>query len=260
MLFSDFDLFMIMKGRMGIVWPDGTRSTLSPGGFALIPPHALVQVQKIGPVLEYWFCHFNFRLIHSATPNRLQSDYAGPAQQVLVPAVFSRTQAPGVERAFRAITKLKIKPYDVPWRFEAALLRLVGELKHFGWRSSLRSSRRETVAPQSHDARLSSVLSRINAEPQRDWAVPELAASVGLSADRLNTISQRITRRSIKQHVIDARFQLAFELLRPGGAERASIKEVSARCGFASQHFFCRQFKRYFKLTPTEFRDGTVIT
>ena len=271
MLFPDFDLFMIEKGRMGVVWTDGSRTLARPGMFVLIPPLAPVRIEKQAAPLEYWFCHFNFRVLPGAIHNRLQPDYLGPAREVSVPSVFTPKQAPGVYAAYRHLAGLTFKEGKAPWRFESALLLLVGELKHFGWRigtqaAAVRGSPqqgrpRHTPSPGGfQDRRLASVLGRIRARPEARWNVAELAASVGISADRLNTLAQRITRKSIKQHVIEARFQLAFELLRPSGDERASIKEVSARCGFSSQHFFCRLFKRRFNLTPSEFRDSTVMT
>jgi len=259
MLFPDFDLFMIEKGRLGIVWPDGGRSTVGAGSFVLIPPLALVRVQKFTPALEYWFCHFNFRLLPARIHTRLQPDYAGPAGQVSTPATFSKKDAPAVHAAYRRLSALSFVEGAPPWRFESALLLLIGELKLFGAKQRPGGAEK-TVASSFHDRRLSAVLAQIRSRPQTRWRVSELAGSVGLSADRLNTLSRRVTRRSVKQHVIEARFQLAFELLRQNTPERASIKEVSVKCGFASQHFFCRLFKRHFNLTPSDFRDSSVMT
>jgi AraC-like DNA-binding protein len=259
MLFSDFDLFMITQGRMGVVWPDGSRSIATRGTFVLIPPMVPVRVMPLSGRLGYWFCHFNFRLAPPRLHRRLASDYLGPAAEVSVPTTFTTEQAPQVRAAYQRLAALRFQQGDPPYRFESALLRLVGELKHFGWKH-LKSGGHHPGPSSFQDRRLATVLARIRSQPQARWKIAELAASVGLSPDRLNTLCRRFTFKSVKQHVIEARFQLAFDLLRQHSEERPSVKEVSARCGFASQHFFCRLFKRRFRLTPSQFRDSTIMT
>ncbi len=260
MLFPDFDLFFITAGSMAIVWPDGQRFVAKTGTFALIPPLVPVRISRGAATLKYWFCHFNFRVGPGSYSERMERDFSGPAPDVNVPFLFSAAQAPEVHRAHRALTRLRFDAPAPPWRYEAALLRLVGELNYFGWKNATQAA---AVAPAAtvQDARLTAVLQKIHTEPERPWTVTELAASVGLSTDRLNMIARRLTNRSVKELQIRARFELAFTLLRqrPHG-ETPSIKEVSAQCGFSSQHFFCRQFKQYFQITPSEFRDGVVGT
>lgn len=259
MLVPDFDLFYIASGRMAFVWPDGQHFTIEPESFGLIPPLVPIRVERLTGTLSYWFCHFGFRLGPENPSTRMEQDYFGPAPDVHVPAVFTSRQAPGVRDAYRHLAGLKFDVPQPPWRYEAALLRLVGELKFFGWNFS--ANARKTTEPPVLDARLTSVLQRIHAEPQRAWTVGELAQSVGLSTDRLNTIARSLTNRSVKELIIRSRFERAFTLLRqrPQG-ELPSIKEVSQQCGFHSQHFFCRQFKHLFQMTPTEFRDQTIQT
>lgn len=257
----DFDLFYITRGRLAFVWPDGARFALKPGDFGLIPPLTPLRIDRIAGNISYWFCHFNFRLGPEHYSLRMKDDYWGPAPEVQTPVVFASRQAPGVMRAFRKLTALRFDGPRPPWRYEAALLEVIGELKFFAWRKARHEPPGQLHAPVANDARLAAVLHKIQTEPQRAWSVVELAHGVGLSTDRLNIISARLTRRSIKEHIIRARFEKAFAMLRPGSeGERPSIKEVSRQCGFQSQHYFCRQFKRLFHLTPSEFREQTIVT
>jgi AraC-like DNA-binding protein len=145
-------------------------------------------------------------------------------------------------------------------QFEAALLRLIGELKLFGWQQRSHVASLEPVHKTPSDPRVAAVVQRIRSAPERRWTSEELAAEVDISRDRLNTLTRRVANKTIKQLIIEARFEHALQLLKDETASRASIKEVSAKCGFSSQHFFCRQFKRLFKMTPTQFRDSTLLT
>lgn len=258
MLFPDYDLFYIRSGRMVFVWPDGQRTVIKPDEFGLIPPLVLVRVEVLAAPLSYWFCHFGFRMTPEHYSLRMQQDYLGPATDVHVPAVFSAKEAPGVQEAYDRIASLRFDAPAAPWQYESALLQLVGALKFFGWTYG-KDRAAPACAPHVQDARLSRVLQQLHANPQRGWTVTELARSVGLSTDRLNMLARRLTGRSVKQLVIRARFERAFAMLRQRpGEELPSIKEVSQKCGFSSQHFFCRQFKKHFQMTPTEFRDQSI--
>lgn len=256
LLINDFDLFMVQEGQLGLIWPDGERLTVDPGWVALIPPRVSVRVLRLTQPTSYWFCHFSFRRSPGTLLAPLAADYLGPAETVAVPAIFPQKAAPRVVHAYKALTRLKLLPGGRPWQFEAALLRLIGELKHFGWKTGATAS----PAPVRGDDRVVKVLARIYAEPQRPWTTPDLARDVGISPDRLNVIARRDTHQSVKQLIIDARLQLACRLLQDPSAGRPSVKEVSARCGFASQHYFCRLFRRHFHQTPSDFIDNAIVT
>jgi AraC-like DNA-binding protein len=260
MIFNDFDLFLIVDGAMKWIWPNGLEARLGPGQFALVPPYSPVQVERLRTPTSYWFCHFNFRMLPKLIHTRLMDDFTFPGERVLLPLTFTKRDAPQVYSAYMQMAELKFGSGQAPFRYESALVRLVGELKHFGWNKGRQESKSEAVNSMPVDPRVSAIIQRINSDPARRWTSEELAADVELSTDRLNVLTRRITTKSIKQLIIEARFELAFRLLREEATQRASIKEVSARCGFTSQHFFCRQFKRLFKMTPSEFRDSTLLT
>jgi len=259
-LFDDFDIFLVVKGALDMAWSNGFKSRVRPGHFAIVPPYTPVRVRRVQRGTTYWFCHFSFRMLPGNMHLRLQEDYRWPGMQVSVPVTFSTREAPGVRKMYDKLGALKFGRGAAPWQFESALLQLVGELKRFGWTRYGSSGKSPAATPTATDPRVAAVIQRIGAEPARRWTTTELAAGVGLSTDRLNVLTRRIARKTIKQLILEARFELAFRLLRDEPPQRASIKEVSARCGFSSQHFFCRQFKTRFKMTPSEFRDSTLLT
>lgn len=259
-LFDDFDLFMIVAGAMDMTWSNGFKARVRPGQFAIVPPYTPVRVRRVQRGTSYWFCHFSFRMLPGNMHLRVQEDYRWPGMQVSVPVIFSTREAPAVRKMYDKLGALKFGRGAAPWQFESALLRLVGELKRFGWMRYRNNGKSASTQQAATDPRVAAVIQRISADPARRWTTTELADGVGLSTDRLNVLTQRIARKTIKQLILGARFELAFRLLRDETPQRASIKEVSAKCGFSSQHFFCRQFKARFKMTPSEFRDSTLLT
>jgi AraC-like DNA-binding protein len=257
LLFNDYDLFMIREGRMLFAWPDGSQFESGPQSFALIPPRVPIRVKRLTACPKYWYCHFTFRALPPRIHPRLAEDYLGPGSGVAVPFLFTRKQAPQLWQAYQDLVAPRLR--QAPWKFEAGLLRMVGELKLFGWAKQFNAGG-SGAAGRHSDPRLDKVIAKVHADPQRTWHVSELAESVGISADRLNSISRRITQKTMKNLIIDARFQLAFRLLHEPSGVRRSIKEVSARCGFSSQHYFCRQFKKYFNQTPSDFVNNSIST
>lgn len=82
----------------------------------------------------------------------------------------------------------------------------------------------------------------------------ELAAdAVGLSPSRLSRIFVDETGRGFSDYLIDYRIERAKELLAVPGA---SIKQVSAACGYPDPNYFSRLFKKITGLTPTAFSSG----
>jgi AraC-like DNA-binding protein len=260
MLFTDFDLFLVLDGALKLTWSNGLEARIGPGQFAVVPPYAPVQVERLRRPTNYWFCHFNFRMPPKVIHTRLAEDFAAGGDRVLMPLTFTRQDAPGVYKAFMQLVRLKFGTGKPPWQFESALIRMVGELKLFSGSKSRSPKESNAVQAVPMDPRVAAIIQRINTDPARRWTSEELAADVGISSDRLNVLTRRVTLKSVKQLIIGARFELAFRLLREVAEQRGSIKEISARCGFTSQHFFCRQFKKLFKMTPSEFRDSTLLT
>jgi len=83
----------------------------------------------------------------------------------------------------------------------------------------------------------------------------ELAAdAVGLSPNRLSRLFVDETGRGFSDYLIDYRIERAKELLSMPGA---SIKQVSAACGYPDPNYFSRLFKKVTGLTPTAFSSGT---
>jgi len=60
---------------------------------------------------------------------------------------------------------------------------------------------------------------------------------------------------NIKRYAIEMRLMRASQLLLDQSEKSPrSIKEIGFLCGFASQQFFSRQFKKFFTTSPSRYR------
>jgi AraC-like DNA-binding protein/mannose-6-phosphate isomerase-like protein (cupin superfamily) len=84
-------------------------------------------------------------------------------------------------------------------------------------------------------------------------SVAELAEQLYVSRDYLRHLFKEYAGASPMRHIIQARIERAKDLL----ADRElSIKEVSRRCGFDSQYYFSRLFRKVTGMAPSAFRGG----
>jgi AraC-like DNA-binding protein len=261
LLHNDFDIFWVTRGQATWELRDGSALVASKDQFAILPPYVASMIHESRPTLNFWYCHFSFRLVAPRLTPELKSDCIGPGAQALVPLTFTRREAPEVWSAYRALTRVNLKETNVPWRIERSILNLVTALAVFARRRTLARRPGRLFEPASQqDPRIAELCSRINLNPEKQWRVAELAESVGLSAGRLHALCTRVLGKNLKTYIIDARLQRALKLLKehPEGY-RPSIKEVSAQCGFSSQHLFSRQFKAAFRISPIAYRNGATL-
>ena len=74
---------------------------------------------------------------------------------------------------------------------------------------------------------------------------------MGLSSGYLCRIFKEETSVSINAYINSLRMTKAAELLKDNNSY---IKEVAISVGFEDQLYFSRQFKRYYGVTPSEYR------
>jgi AraC family L-rhamnose operon regulatory protein RhaS len=89
--------------------------------------------------------------------------------------------------------------------------------------------------------------------------VRELALNLNISPDHLTRQFRQIMGITPTEYLRRRRFAMALELLR----KQRTISEVYMASGFRSINYFSREFKTFFKMTPSEFKrqarnNGTV--
>lgn len=99
--------------------------------------------------------------------------------------------------------------------------------------------------------RILRIVRTLQAEPERDWQIHELAAMAGMSAPHFFDRFHRQTGCPPKQFLIRLRLQMASVLMQDSGL---TIGEISGRVGYEDPYYFSRLFRRHFGQSPASHR------
>ena len=108
------------------------------------------------------------------------------------------------------------------------------------------------VLEDQGDARIRKAVGLLNAQPERSWTIAVLASRVGMSRSELAEDFVKAVGDSPIHYLTRVRMALACDLLK---LAQLPMTEVASRTGYSSDVAFSRSFKRYFGLTPGEFRN-----
>jgi AraC family transcriptional regulator len=100
-------------------------------------------------------------------------------------------------------------------------------------------------------ARLSKVVEYIEAHIDRDIALTDLAATVGMSAHYFSELFKQSVHFSPHQYVLRRRIERARKLLNDPAI---TVFEAAIRSGFTDQSHFTKIFRRIVGVTPTAYR------
>ena len=78
-----------------------------------------------------------------------------------------------------------------------------------------------------------------------------VAGELGLNQDYLNALFHQFTGLSFTEYIVKVKLEKAKDILRD---KSLSIAQVSKVCGFNSNTYFGRQFKKYYGMTPLVYR------
>ena len=116
-----------------------------------------------------------------------------------------------------------------------------------------RKTNRSYVVPEStvYDPRVRIVIDFMKANLHRKISLTDLAREVNLSAAHVSRLFSIETGISPSEYLIRLRMEKARHLLL---TSVLSVKEVMAMTGYGNRGHFVQHFKRYFGLTPSEYR------
>jgi AraC-like DNA-binding protein len=101
------------------------------------------------------------------------------------------------------------------------------------------------------DPQIAAAVAKIHDQPERAWAVGELAAEVALSRSELAARFRELVGESPLRYVTRTRLAHAAALLR---TTDVSLAEIAARSGYATAFSLSKAFKREFGIAPGEYR------
>lgn len=252
----DYQLFYVLSGKASLTIGSDEARILESGEFALYGPHC---PHLIAILEETMFIgiHFNFRQsspvpVHPAFAIGYCTEYA-----------LAEGNRSVYKLAISEEEELELPPFlDIPG-LEPTLMRIVKEYMNEqpGYSMLLRSLMTEllltivrhrlSVRPRSPEhSKIEPALAAIHREPEKHWTVAELAALCGYHAIYFSTLFRKCTGDKPKQYLISERIRKAKFYLLSG----EKMEVIAERLGYASVHYFSRNFKEETGLTPTEFK------
>jgi AraC-like DNA-binding protein len=105
------------------------------------------------------------------------------------------------------------------------------------------------------DPQIGQAVALIHREPERDWTVAELAATVAMSRSAFSARFSELVGEGPVQYLTKWRMHVATDILRE---EQLTVARVAERLGYASEAAFSRAYKRTTGIAPgTVRRAGT---
>lgn len=108
-----------------------------------------------------------------------------------------------------------------------------------------------TRAGQQYSAVVQKTLTYIDANLSGDLSLSSLARMMQVSPGYLSTIFHRETGHTLAEHITTLRMRAALQLIK---STRLQVQTVAQLIGFSDPNYFSKQFKRYYGVTPLQYR------
>ena len=108
-----------------------------------------------------------------------------------------------------------------------------------------------THAGQQHSAIVQRTLTYITANLSGDLSLTTLARLMQITPSYLSTLFHRETGTTLADHIIDSRMKASLQLLK---TTRLQVQSLAQLCGFSDPSYFSRQFRRFYGMTPMQYR------
>ncbi|MCM3627699.1 AraC family transcriptional regulator [Paenibacillus glycanilyticus] len=255
-IIPDYQLFCLLSGEAELTIGQ-EQYTLAAGDSALYGPHCPHRIiTRTGAV--FIGIHFAYR--HpSPEPVHPAFSIESCSEEELKSSIRPRYK---LELHNKEL--LELPPFFTKPDLKPTLMRIVKEYmdEQPGYRIVLRSLMTELVTaivrnqltkrPRSPEqGKIDPALQAINNQPEKNWTVNELAALCGYHVIYFSSLFRKCTGDSPKQYLINERIRKAKYYLLSG----EKMEVIAERLGYASVHYFSRNFKEETGLTPTEFKN-----
>lgn len=205
--------------------------------------------QKEGGSCCYRTMNFASVMVSGHENSRIERRYVLPLLREF-PTPFFLMRAGDAETAKSAETVREI--FDLtakkPDGFE---LLVKAELCRFWFDLFCAAKRREAVLPDRNAECVKRAISLMEERFAEKLTLDDLARACGLSRSEFCRTFRRFTGRTPFEYLQHLRVRRSLALLADGGL---SVTEVAARTGFAGASYFAEVFRRFFRVSPTEYR------
>lgn len=143
------------------------------------------------------------------------------------------------------------------WGYELKYRNMLGELWYTLSVNLNNDSNSSAISRKStiNDKRLKEMLSFIHSNYQRDLSVEEVAKSANISkSECFRCFSSMIDKKPVT-YLNEYRLKQAVNLLMTTDMQ---ITEICFACGFNHMSYFGKIFRRYYGMTPKQFRNGSI--
>ena len=113
---------------------------------------------------------------------------------------------------------------------------------------------KENLTPENTEDSLEEAVDYIRKHISEEMTVEFLALKAHVSPRHLNRLFQKRFGQSVGDYISKQRMMLAGELLKD---ERLSVTMVSDRVGYGNYSYFTKLFKKFYGMTPREYRMKT---
>lgn len=108
---------------------------------------------------------------------------------------------------------------------------------------------------QESDTLVDCILTFIEFNIEKQFTIEWLSRTYSTNRTTLMAEFKRVTGKTINEFVLDKRIDLSKQIL---AFTNISIEELATKCGFSSQSYFTRAFKKKTGLSPMQFRKKAV--
>jgi len=244
---KDYDFHFILEGH-GSVEIDGQRFRKRPGDLFLYPPAArLIEAADVDEPQVIAFAHFDSRWVGERPRVRPPPGRASPVIGLDLP-LFTPGPAPGrIAELMHALIACRQEPVFG----EAQLLRARGVICELLGYVLVRAEDRSAGVGRDRE-RMRAVVEQMRERLSEPLRLDGLAREVGLSPSYFSECFRAGIGEAPMAYLLGLRIERAQELLR---STRLPVGAIAERCGFASQHYFSRAFRKRVGRSPRQYRD-----
>jgi len=143
--------------------------------------------------------------------------------------------------------------YDVNWLHYVTVLTQALDRLYTDHPDEINMTSQHTHSRSSLNEKLVYLRKKLKETPSEQWTVEMLCEECGLPKSTLQKHYKQMFGKSMFEELIEFRVEMAKQLL---AKTEYSLSEISDMCGYSTESYFMKQFKRITKHTPTEFRRG----